>query len=186
MGLQNLLDALQILFIFSAVIFCIIGIIYFSVAAMRKNGLAYAERGFRAHNQNQPGFEPGPNVAHRIEDMLADHARRVNISFYFSLILATVGLLLVMFALVGAETQSLNGSLLKLAGGVLVEIVAIAFFLNSLRAQREIGEIMQAERDERQNGEVADLLAQMTDANRRDQLIAQLIMKRSSAAVLRP
>jgi hypothetical protein len=56
--------------------------------------------------------------------------------------------------------------------------MAIAFFLNSLKAQRHISGVIQAERSERISLETTNLLAQITDSDRRDQLISQLILRR--------
>tara|TARA_R110002020_G_scaffold325079_4_gene540714 strand:- start:1468 stop:2022 length:555 start_codon:yes stop_codon:yes gene_type:complete len=169
------LFSLQAVFFSSILLLCCIGILYFLTVAIRKSRLSYSEIALTIEQTERPA----DSGAGKANDFLSAQVRRINVSFYFSLVFALIGLLIIMFSLLAPDAGNWNAHMPYLAGALMVEAMAIAFFLNSLKAQRHISEVIQAERSQRISLEITNLLAQITDSDRRDQLISQLILRRA-------
>ncbi|MGW9232611.1 TRADD-N-associated membrane domain-containing protein [Pseudorhizobium sp. NPDC055634] len=171
------IDGLETSVLIAILLFACACIVYFLVLAMKKTPYAYPE-----HNGYMQAPVPAPVEADpfgRFDELVDGQVRRANLSLYFSLIVSILGLLMIVFCIIGVARYSWEENILRLLGSLLVEVVAAVFFLTSLRAQREMTEAIKTERDTRMTSDIIGLVAKISDPNRRDQMISQLIMKRS-------
>lgn len=104
---------------------------------------------------------------------------RANISFWFSLIFASVGFGLIVFALFSHDSTDATGTIIKVASGTVIDAVSALFFVQSTNAQKSMSEFFEKLRLDRLNAEAREMIAEIEDPERRDQLRAQLILKYS-------
>ncbi len=104
---------------------------------------------------------------------------RANISFWFSLVFASIGFGVIIFAFATHNSGDIWGTVVKAASGAVIDAVSSLFFVQSTNAQKAMGEFFEKLRLDRLNAEARDLLNSIGDPERRDQLKAQLILKYS-------
>ncbi|RYY22985.1 MAG: hypothetical protein EOP62_21675 [Sphingomonadales bacterium] len=99
------------------------------------------------------------------------------ISFWFSLGFASIGFGVIIFAFVSHSAADMAGTVLKVVSGTIIDAVAGLFFVQSTAAQKSMSEFFDKLRLDRLNVEARDLIAQIENSERRDQLRAQLVLK---------
>ena len=104
---------------------------------------------------------------------------RANISFWFSLIFASIGFGVIIFAFATHTSGDILGTVVKAASGAVIDAVSSLFFVQSTSAQKAMGEFFEKLRLDRLNAEARELLNSIDNAERRDQLKAQLVLKYS-------
>ena len=104
---------------------------------------------------------------------------RANISFWFSLVFASIGFSVIIFAFATHTSADIWGTVVKAASGAIIDAVSSLFFIQSTNAQRAMGEFFEKLRMDRLNAEARELLNSIDDPERRDQLKAQLVLKYS-------
>lgn len=104
---------------------------------------------------------------------------RANISFWFSLIFASIGFGVIIFAFATHTSGDLAGTIVKAASGAVIDAVSSLFFIQSTNAQKSMGEFFEKLRLDRLNAEAREMIGEIENAERRDQLRAQLVLKYS-------
>lgn len=62
------------------------------------------------------------------------------ISFWFSLIFAVIGFLVIIFAAFSGSAESASASYIQIVSGVIIDAVAALFFVQSKRSQKSMAE----------------------------------------------
>ncbi|KJB95163.1 hypothetical protein N826_07180 [Skermanella aerolata KACC 11604] len=107
-----------------------------------------------------------------------NHAlRRANISFWFSIIFASIGFGVIIFAFATHDNSDILGTVVKAASGAIIDAVASLFFVQSTNAQKSMAEFFEKLRLDRLNAEARELISEIENIERRDQLRAQLVLK---------
>lgn len=135
-----------------------------------------------AMSDEASGSMNGLAAPHRNVDAAAFFARevfRLKVGFYAALVFALLGFLVVFCSLFLLE-GGLQGVLAGLGGALLVELLAGMFLLYSMRARRGIGEFFLQRSSEEQAAITYDLIDRIEDSARRDELIAQLVLRRAA------
>lgn len=104
---------------------------------------------------------------------------RANISFWFSLIFASIGFGVIIFAFATHLASDSFGTIIKVASGTVIDAVSALFFVQSTNAQKSMSEFFEKLRLDRLNAEAREMIAEIENVERRDQLRAQLILKYS-------
>ncbi len=104
---------------------------------------------------------------------------RANVSFWFSLIFASIGFGVIIFAFATHTTGDVAGTMVKAASGAVIDAVSSLFFIQSTNAQKSMGEFFEKLRLDRLNAEAREMIGEIENAERRDQLRAQLVLKYS-------
>ena len=105
---------------------------------------------------------------------------RATVSFWFSLIFAAIGFAVIIFAFATHEAGDIGGTALKLTSGAVIDAVSSLFFIQSTNAQKSMGEFFEKLRLDRLNAEAREMLGEIENAERRDQLRSQLVLKYSA------
>lgn len=104
---------------------------------------------------------------------------RASISFWFSIIFASIGFSFILFAFASYTADDIAGTVLKVAGGTIIDAISILFFVQSTNAQRSMSDFFEKLRLDRLNAEAREMIAEIENAPMRDQLRSQLILKYS-------
>jgi TRADD-N domain-containing protein len=104
---------------------------------------------------------------------------RANISFWFSLIFASIGFGVIIFAFLSHNSSEISGTIIKVVSGTVIDAVAGLFFVQSTNAQKSMGDFFEKLRLDRLNAEAREMISEIENVERRDQLRAQLILKYS-------
>jgi len=104
---------------------------------------------------------------------------RANISFWFSLVFASIGFGVIIVAFATHVSSDLYGTVIKVASGTVIDSVSALFFVQSTNAQKSMSEFFEKLRQDRLNAEARDMISEIEAVERRDQLRAQLILKYS-------
>jgi hypothetical protein len=99
------------------------------------------------------------------------------ISFWFSLGFACIGFAVIIFAFASHTAADTSGTIIKVVSGTVIDTVAGLFFVQSNAAQKSMGEFFDKLRLDRLHVEARDLVNQIENGERRDQLRAQLVLK---------
>lgn len=102
---------------------------------------------------------------------------RTNVSFWFSLIFAAVGFGVIILAFMTHNPADLTGSLLKVGSGVVIDAVSGLFFVQATSAQKAMQEFFEKLRLDRASADAREIISEITDPDRADQLRAQLVLK---------
>jgi hypothetical protein len=102
---------------------------------------------------------------------------RSKVSFWFSLIFASVGFLVIIFAFVTHDASDLAGTVIKIVSGVVIDAVSGLFFVQSTSAQKSMSEFFEKLRLDRASSVAREMISEMENVERRDQLRAQLVIK---------
>lgn len=105
---------------------------------------------------------------------------RANVSFWFSLTFAAIGFGVIIFAFLTYSPDDIGGAIFKASTGVIIDAVASLFFVQSTNAQKSMGEFFEKLRLDRLNAEARTLLSEIENAERRDEVRTQLVLKYSS------
>ncbi len=109
---------------------------------------------------------------------------RANISFWFSLTFATIGFGVIIFAFATHDRSDVWGTVLKAASGAIIDAVSSLFFIQSTNAQKSMSEFFEKLRVDRMNADARELISEIEDPERRDQLRAQLVIKYAAIEAL--
>ena len=102
---------------------------------------------------------------------------RANVSFWFSLIFAAIGFGVIIFAFATHSPSDVLGTVVKATSGAIIDGVSTLFFIQSTNAQKSMSEFFEKLRLDRLNAEARSLISEIENAERRDQLRAQLVLK---------
>lgn len=105
---------------------------------------------------------------------------RANISFWFSLIFASIGFGVIIFAFLSHNASDVVGTIVKVVSGTVIDAVAGLFFVQSTNAQKSMSDFFEKLRLDRLNAEAREMIGEIENVERRDQLRAQLILKYSN------
>ena len=105
---------------------------------------------------------------------------RANISFWFSLIFASIGFGVIIFSFITHVPGDLSGTAIKLISGTIIDAVASLFFVQSTRAQKSMEEFFNKLRLDRMNAEAREMISEIENSQLRDELRSQLILKYSA------
>lgn len=95
-------------------------------------------------------------------------------SFWFSLIFAAIGFLVIVFAVFSYTGESLSSTAIQFTAGVVIDAVAGLFFIQSKNAQQSMGEFFDKLRKDRQQSESRALCDSISDTKAQDALRVQL------------
>ena len=104
---------------------------------------------------------------------------RANISFWFSLLFASIGFGVIIFAFLTHSSGGIADTAIKVVSGTVIDGVSALFFVQSTNAQKSMSEFFEKLRLDRLNVEAREMIAEIENAERRDQLRAQLVIKYS-------
>ncbi|WP_407067302.1 TRADD-N-associated membrane domain-containing protein [Methylobacterium sp. Leaf111] len=104
---------------------------------------------------------------------------RANISFWFSIIFASIGFSVLLFAFVSHTSSDIAGTVVKVASGAIIDAISVRFFVQSTNAQKSMSEFFEKLRLDRLNAEAREMIAEIESVPMRDQLRSQLILKYS-------
>jgi hypothetical protein len=102
---------------------------------------------------------------------------RANISFWFSLVFASIGFGVIIFAFISHSSGQLADTAIKVASGAVIDAVSSLFFIQSTNAQKAMQGFFEKLRLDRLNAEAKQMIESVENAERRDQLRAQMILK---------
>lgn len=102
---------------------------------------------------------------------------RANISFWFSLVFASIGFGVIIFAIITHSSGNIADTAIKLISGAVIDAVSALFFVQSANAQKSMSEFFEKLRLDRLNVEARELIGEIDNLERRDQLRAQLVIK---------
>ncbi|HEX8225487.1 MAG TPA: hypothetical protein VF605_16865 [Allosphingosinicella sp.] len=114
-----------------------------------------------------------------LENYYGQVLSRANISFWFSLVFASIGFGVIIFAFVTHNTADVTGTIIKVVSGTVIDAISGLFFVQSTSAQKSMAEFFEKLRLDRLNAEARDMIAEIEDSKLRDELRAQLILKYS-------
>lgn len=103
--------------------------------------------------------------------------QRASISFWFSLLFASIGFGVIILAFTSHQGSDTTGTLIKVASGAIIDSVSALFFFQSVNAQKSMADFFEKLRLDRLNAEARELLSEIENGDRRDQLRAQMILK---------
>lgn len=102
---------------------------------------------------------------------------RATISFWFSIVFATIGFGVIVFALLSHDPTDLYATILKVVSGTVIDAVSSLFFFQSTNAQKQMGDFFEKLRLDRLISDARAMIREVENAERRDQLRAQLVLK---------
>ena len=106
---------------------------------------------------------------------------RARVSFWFSLVFASLGFGVIIFAFITHSAGDVAGTIVKVASGTIIDAVSSLFFIQSNAAQKAMGEFFEKLRLDRLNAEARDMIREIEASGMRDELRAQLILKYSGS-----
>lgn len=104
---------------------------------------------------------------------------RANISFWFSLVFASIGFGVIIFAFATHSASDIWGTVIKALSGTVIDAVSALFFVQSTAAQKSMSDFFEKLRLDRLNAEAREMITEIEGVERRDQLRAQLVLKYS-------
>ncbi len=102
---------------------------------------------------------------------------RATVSFWFSLIFASIGFGVIIFSFITHDSGNYADTALKIVSGTVIDAVSALFFIQSTNAQKSMGDFFEKLRLDRLNVEARELISEIENEERRDQLRAQLVIK---------
>ncbi|AUR04011.1 hypothetical protein PhaeoP72_02044 [Phaeobacter inhibens] len=107
---------------------------------------------------------------------------RAQISFWFSLIFASIGFGVIIMAFASHDSADMAGSILKIVSGTIIDAVAALFFVQSTNAQKSMSEFFEKLRHDRLNAEAREMVAEIEEAEARDRVRIEMIGKYTGIA----
>jgi hypothetical protein len=104
---------------------------------------------------------------------------RARISFWFSLLFASIGFGVIIFAFITHVSSDLAGTIVKVSSGTIIDAVSALFFVQSNNAQKSMGEFFEKLRLDRLNAEAREMIRDIESSGMRDELRSQLVLKYS-------
>jgi ABC-type Fe3+-siderophore transport system permease subunit len=104
---------------------------------------------------------------------------RANLAFFFGIMFASIGFGIIIFSLLSYDSEDLPGTVVKVASGTIIAVVSGLFLFQSARAQRTVAAFFEALRLDRLNAVAWQSIAEIENAEMRDELRAQLVLKYS-------
>lgn len=181
---------LEIIFQYLAIGASLLGVVLTLVTGLRSGylrsirlGSLEIEGGFSKEDIRRLEIETsGENKPFEIEALASYYNQalaRANISFWFSLVFASFGFGLIVIAFFSHADGDVAGTVVKVLSGSVVEAVSALFFVQSTNAQKSMGEFFEKLRLDRLNAEAREMISEIENVERRDQLRAQIILKYS-------
>ncbi|MBW4707111.1 hypothetical protein KX928_04855 [Roseobacter sp. YSTF-M11] len=109
--------------------------------------------------------------------------QRANVSFWFSLVFASVGFGVIVFAFASHSSSDLTATVVKVVSGVIIDAVSVLFFAQSTSSQKSMSEFFEKLRHDRLNAEAREMICEIEDVSKRDEVRTQLILKYSGIDV---
>lgn len=128
-------------------------------------------------DERSPPIEDRPFEATALANYYNQALARAKVSFWFSLIFASVGFLVIIFAFVTHEANDVAGTILKIISGTVIDAVSGLFFVQSTSAQKSMSDFFEKLRLDRASAVAREMISEMENPDRRDQLRAQLVIK---------
>ena len=104
---------------------------------------------------------------------------RARISFWFSLLFASIGFGVIIFAFITHVPSDIAGTIVKVVSGTIIDTVSGLFFVQSNNAQKSMGEFFEKLRLDRLNAEAREMIRDIENSGVRDELRSQLVLKYS-------
>lgn len=101
------------------------------------------------------------------------------ISFWFSLLFASLGFIVIIFAVFKYSANDTGGTVVQLIGGLVIDAVAALFFVQSRNAQKSMSEFFDKLRLDRQKLDGRALCDSIADSYAKDALRIQLALSYS-------
>jgi hypothetical protein len=99
-----------------------------------------------------------------------------NTSFWFSLIFASIGFLVIVYAVFAYTSSNFGTSVVQFIAGLVIDAVAALFFVQSKEAQKSMGDFFDKLRKDRQQVESRALCDSISDKKAQDALRVQLAL----------
>jgi hypothetical protein len=114
-----------------------------------------------------------------LSDYYNQALRQAKVSFWFSLLFASIGFGVILLAFATYDKSDLTGALIKVSSGAIIDAISALFFVQSNNAQRAMGEFFEKLRLDRLNVEARQLISEIENEAMRDQLRGQMVLKYS-------
>ncbi|MCU1326775.1 MAG: putative rane protein [Bryobacterales bacterium] len=102
---------------------------------------------------------------------------RANTAFAVSLLSAALGFGVILYAIIFHTTADASGTALKILSGTIIDAVSALFFVQSTNAQQTMTAFFEKLRQDRLNDTARELIGEIENAEHKDQLKMQLILK---------
>lgn len=102
---------------------------------------------------------------------------RANISFWFSLVFASVGFAVIIFAFLSHDSGDIGSTVIKVISGTVIDAVSALFFYQSTNAQKSMSEFFEKLRQDRLNAEAREMVSEIEDSRIRDSLRCRMILQ---------
>jgi hypothetical protein len=168
----------------------IVGVFYTLIAAfksgvLRKFGLGSAAASSREKEEAtafiqaviKPGQEALPFETEQLAQYYAQVLAQSKTSFWFSLVFASVGFLVIIIAGFKYTSSTSGATIVQLISGVIMDAVAALFFVQSKSAQASMSEFFDKLRKDRQQVESRKLCESISDPLVKDALKIQLALR---------
>ena len=99
------------------------------------------------------------------------------ISFWFSLIFASLGFVIIILSFFIYGAESIDKSILSFISGIIIEAVSALFFVQSNKARKTMGNFFEKLRRDKNNSEAKSICNQIEDSCLRDITKIQLVFK---------
>lgn len=126
------------------------------------------------------GRQTTPFEVKALSDYYNQALRRANLAFTFSIMFASIGFGVIIFAFVTHTASDIGGTIVKVTSGTIIDAVSGLFFVQSTSAQKSMGEFFEKLRLDRLNVEARELIGEIETVSMRDELRAQLVLKYSA------
>jgi len=187
---KELSQELQNVFEIVAMASAVVAVLVTVVSALRSGAIRYLRFGSIeiegsitsaeiAAFEEVPKSETRPFETHALASYYNQALSRATISFWFSLVFASIGFGVIIFAFFSHSETDLTGTIVKVASGTVIDAVAGLFFVQSTSAQKSMSSFFEKLRLDRLNAEAREMISEIEEPERRDQLRAQLILKYS-------
>lgn len=130
----------------------------------------------KAELQNQKGIEPIPFEIEQLANYYSLTLGQSRISFWFSLIFAAVGFLVIIGAAFLHKDGDLISSSIKITSGLIVDAVAALFFVQSKQAQESMATFFEKLRNDRQYAEARKICDEIENAEIKDKIKMILVL----------
>ncbi|MBB2905801.1 hypothetical protein FHR76_002183 [Rhizobium sp. RAS22] len=127
--------------------------------------------------QHPPSSDEKPFEVKALANYYNQALARANISFWFSLVFASIGFGVIIFAFISHTQGNIADTLIKVLSGTVIDGVSALFFVQSTNAQKSMSEFFEKLRLDRLNAEAREMISEIENVERRDQLRAQLVIK---------
>lgn len=125
---------------------------------------------------SSPSKDAVPFETEQLAQYYAQVLAQSRISFWFSLIFASLGFVVIVIAVFSGTGSTSTTTFAQIAAGVIMDAVASLFFVQSKSAQKSMGEFFDKLRRDRQQAESRALCDSIQNPDARDALRVQLAL----------